>query len=106
MMENYGQVSRRGLIKLNEDFDSANENMLLEYLKENDGNYEEVRPVEKAIEYVDMVTESADEAKTGIKGIAIEEINKLLNKMTDVVLTLSKGDEEINDNDSANTEEV
>lgn len=97
MMENYGQVSRRGLIKLNEDFDSANENMLLEYLKENDGKYEEVRPVEKAIEYVDSVANAADDAKTGIKGIAIEEVNKLLDKMTDVVLSLSKDDEENNE---------
>lgn len=89
MMENYGQLSRRGLIKLNEDFDAKNDEMLLEYLKESGENYEEIRPVEKAVEYVDAVLDATDEARTGIKAIAAEEINKLLDNITDVVTSLS-----------------
>lgn len=59
-MINYKDLSRRGLIKLNEDFDKENDDALLEYLNTTLNDYELIRPQEQRI--VD-----ADEMKDAIK---------------------------------------
>lgn len=59
-MINYKDLSRRGLIKLNEDFDKENDDALLEYLNTTLNDYELIRPQEQRIA-------DADEMKDAIK---------------------------------------
>ena len=86
MPKNYQDLSRRGLIKLNTDFDAENGNKLHDYLSENESNYEGIRPVEKIIERCDeikdTVTGSGNALKAGIMKGVDNVLDKVINSLT------------------------
>ena len=71
--KNYQDLSRRALIKLNTDFDNANNNALLKYLndklEENPNTYESIRIPERIIVV-------ADKTATEVKHIGEDIIDK------------------------------
>ena len=75
----YAELSRRALIKLNNDFDKDNDDALKSYLADaleaDEAAYEKVRPVEMAIEAVDNGTEIAESV--------IEDVSKLFGSLKD-----------------------
>ena len=77
----YGELSRRALIKLNNNFDSDNNDALKEYLcaalEADESAYEKVRPVEKAIEAMDDGTEIAESL--------IGEVGKMFGSLKDKI---------------------
>lgn len=90
MAKGYECLSRRALIKLNNDFDAENDEMLLKYLEEHLDSYEEIRPVEKISDSVDNVVEKAKDSATKIKTVFTEEKDALMESGLNVIDTTSK----------------
>lgn len=89
MAKGYQDLSRRGLIKLNEDFDNENEGKLLDYLSKNDDRYENVRTIEKIVERCDQVKdEFTGKASSGLQKIAAKGIDLALDKAVGSLNTL------------------
>ena len=55
-MAQYNELSRRGLIKLNHDFDDTNDNALHEFLNGAQEPYEAIRPFEQIAQRVDELS--------------------------------------------------
>lgn len=89
-MSNYNELSRRGLIKLNNDFDTANNNALKEFLNNSEDVYEGIRPHEHMIEKLD---ETAERVKIQ-GGIVSTAVIKRMDKIFDHVM--DKLSEEVN----------
>lgn len=85
MSRGYEDLSRRGLIKLNRDFDQDNDTVLLQYLAEHDAMYEGIRPVEKVINKVDNVVDTVKDSKGIIKATVVKESNKFLDAIIDTI---------------------
>lgn len=89
MARSYEDLSRRGLIKLNKDFDQDNEEMLLHYLMENEDSYEGIRPVESVIDRIDKVSDAFSESKGGIKRFVTNGVNNLIDSVIDAISGVS-----------------
>lgn len=85
MAKGYRDLSRRGLIQLNEDFDNENEGMLLDYLSKNDDKYENVRTIEQIVERCDQVKESMTTTGSSFKKALVKGIDFALDKAVDAL---------------------
>lgn len=85
MAKGYNDLSRRGLIQLNEDFDNENEGMLLDYLSKNDDKYEGVRTIEQIVERCDNIKESMTSSGSGIKKALVKGIDFAIDKAVDAL---------------------
>ena len=88
-MANYGELSRRGLIKLNNDYDKANDNALNDFLDQHDGFYEEIRPYEQIAEKLDDVTETLQQKGSQVSNAMMDRVNHvfdaMINSMTEEI---------------------
>lgn len=85
MGKGYEDLSRRGLIKLNKDFDQENDAKLLQYLTEHGDKYENIRPVESVIDRVDKVAAAFSNSKSSIKRVIVRETDKLLDRVINTI---------------------
>ena len=67
MGKNYEDLSRRGLIKLDHDFDKQNNGALSKYLAKHEDEYEDIRPVEKVIDCCDTAVASIKRSISCVK---------------------------------------
>lgn len=81
MAKGYEDLSRRGLIQLNKDFDQDNDAMLLHYLEENDQNYENIRPVEKVIDGADRLKGTFSGAGKIVKTVLLHQTDRVVDKV-------------------------
>lgn len=81
MAKGYEDLSRRGLIELNKDFDVENDGALMKFLAENGDNYEDIRPIESIIDRVDQVAETVSNAGYKIKSVIGKEGGNLLESV-------------------------
>lgn len=87
-MANYNEISRRGLIKLNTDFDHANDNQLKDYFDacETDGkHYERIRPHEQIIERLDEVTGALEGRVDAVSKSMLERTNRVFDTLIDSI---------------------
>ena len=82
-MSNYHELSRRGLIKLNEDFDIENNNALKAYLLNHRDNYENIRAHEALVEKMDDATAKAVARGGVVSDIVIRKLDKIFDKVMD-----------------------
>lgn len=84
-MAYYDELSRRGLINLNKDFDNDNQNSLKEYLNSSETVYEPVRPIEQVIERLDEATDAV-KARGGVVSDAImSRVNDMFDGIIDSI---------------------
>ncbi len=89
MARNYSDLSRRALIKLGQDYDQNHDAALLQFLTENDKDYEGVRPIESAIERVDQIKETIIDSKSSIKSTIIAQADKMLDTIINTIYSAS-----------------
>lgn len=89
MARNYTDLSRRALIKLNQDFDQENDASLLQYLTENDKKYEGIRPMESVIDRADQIKETLSGSKNSIKDMLSEQADKVLDSVIKSLSSIS-----------------
>ena len=85
MAKGYEDLSRRGLIQLNKDFDQDHDGELLHYLSENSDKYEGIRPIEAIIDRADQASEIIGDTGRKIKTIVADEGGKLLEGVIDAI---------------------
>lgn len=85
MSKDYRDLSRRGLIELNQDFDKDNENMLINYLHENEDEYENIRIIERVVDKCDKIKQSMSFAGIGLKKAMEKGIDIAFEKASTVV---------------------
>lgn len=88
MGKHYEDLSRRGLIKLNNDFDDDNDAALLKYLTEKGDNYENIRFVESIINGADQVVDTVSSSHI-VKTILSKESNKVVDTVIDAVIDIA-----------------
>lgn len=85
--KSYQDLSRRALIKLNSNFDSENNNALLNYLNEKleaDSNYyEPIRVSERVIVCGDKIGAEVKKSIENMLDNGSEAVSKVLNKFSD-----------------------
>lgn len=109
MSKSYEDLSRRGLIQLNRDFDQENDAALLHYLTENDQKYENVRPVEKVIEGADRLKGTFSGAGQVVKNVLLHQADRVVDKVIGSlagVLSMEQADIEIAERAIAEAEEA
>lgn len=81
---NYNELSRRGLIKLNNDFDQENDNALKNYLDAaEDDRYEGIRIFEQVAEEFDETSmKSIETVREAISSMADSFIDKLADRLS------------------------
>ena len=87
-MANYNEISRRGLIKLNTDFDHHSNNQLKDYFDacETDGKqYERIRPHEQIIERLDEVTAALEGRADAVSKNMLERANRVFDSLVDSI---------------------
>lgn len=89
MSKNYADLSRRGLIQLNKDFDEDNDGKLLQYLSENGEKYEDIRPIEAIIDRADQACEIIGDSGRKIKAVISGEGGKLIDNVIDVICDIA-----------------
>ena len=67
MGKNYEELSRRGLIKLDHDYDHYSGGDLAKYLAKHEGEYENIRPVEKVVDCYDNVMSAVNRTISCVK---------------------------------------
>lgn len=77
MATNYKDLSRRGLIRLGNDYDAANDNALHNFLNDGTRTYEGIRPFEE-------VAARADDVVDCLKDKGDEVSKSLVNRMNNV----------------------
>lgn len=82
-MSNYHELSRRGLIKLNEDFDLNHNNELKGYLLDRRDRYEDIRPHEALVAKMDDAAEKAKARGGVVSDIVIKKLDKIFDKVMD-----------------------
>lgn len=82
-MSNYHELSRRGLIKLNEDFDLNHNNELKGYLLDSRDRYEDIRPHEALVAKMDDAAEKAKARGGVVSDIVIKKLDKIFDKVMD-----------------------
>lgn len=75
----YRNLSRRALIKLNNDYDVENQNALKTFLNEHSDEYEMIRPIEKVTEKTDELTEVVSAKFNEFKDKAMDKIDTLFD---------------------------
>lgn len=92
--KNYQDLSRRALIKLNTDFDNANNNALLKYLndklEENPNTYESIRIPERIIVVADKTATEVKHIGEDIIDKSGTIIAKITENLADSALTFIK----------------
>ena len=79
----YKDLSRRGLIKMNGDYDKTNDNKLKEFMNNSSTAYEEIRPYEQIAERLDDLTEAVEEKG----GVVSDAIMGRVNHVFDSIIT-------------------
>ena len=82
-MSNYHELSRRGLIKLNEDFDMEHNNELKGYLLDNRDSYENIRAHEALVEKMDDAAAKAVARGGVVSDIVIKKLDKIFDRVMD-----------------------
>lgn len=82
-MSNYHELSRRGLIKLGEDFDIENNNALKDYLLNHRDSYENIRAHEALVEKMDDAAAKAVARGGVVSDIVIKKLDKIFDKVMD-----------------------
>ena len=82
-MSNYHELSRRGLIKLGEDFDLEHNNELKGYLLDHRNRYEDVRAHEVLVEKMDDAAAKAKARGGVVSDIVIKKLDKIFDKVMD-----------------------
>lgn len=84
---NYNDISRRGLIKLNGDFDEANDGKLQEFLDgKGEGSYEGVKQYETVLEKLTTSIETAKSTGNTVTSLAVQRAEKILDDLTSSML--------------------
>ena len=84
----YNDLSRRGLIKLCNDFDKDNGNKLASYVNNKDTNYELTRIPEKVIDIGDGLIEVLEFAK---ETQTISKVHSLVTEVESMIKTKKPG---------------
>lgn len=82
-MSNYHELSRRGLIKLNEDFDIEHNNELKGYLIDHRDNYENIRVHEALVQKMDDAAAKAVARGGVVSDIVIKKLDKIFDRVMD-----------------------
>lgn len=86
MAKGYEDLSRRALIQLGKNYDQENDAALLQYLTEHSDEYENIRPVEKAIQRADQLKSTAVESADVMKKTFYNElVNSILGAISDSI---------------------
>lgn len=101
-MSIYNELSRRGLIKLNNDFDITHNNELKDFLNNSTEVYEGIRPHEKMVEELDNTTEKVKIQGGVVASAVIKRVDKvfdrLMNKLqNEIDRSLAIIDEQLDD---------
>ena len=80
-MPSYNELSRRGLIKLGNDYDVANNNGLKDFLNNASGGYESVRPHEQMIEKLDEAAEKVKIQGGVVSTAMVRKVDKVFDRM-------------------------
>lgn len=87
----YKDLSRRALIKLNNNFDKENDGILHNYLDDHQEDYEKARPVEALIEKVDDTKSAiASRSKSVVNQLLSRELDKVMNNVLEALEQASK----------------
>lgn len=78
-MAQYNELSRRGLIKLNHDFDAANDNALHEFLNGAQESYEGIRPFEEIAQRVDELSGVLNDKKDAVSQSMMDRVNHVFD---------------------------
>ena len=84
-MSNYNELSRRGLIKLNNDFDIANDNALKEFLNSSSEGYEAIRPHEQMIEKMDETIDRVKIQGGIVSSALVKRMDKVFDRLMDKI---------------------
>lgn len=79
----YEELSRRGLIKLNHDYDNESGNALKEFLNESNTVYEPIRPIEQVIDKLDKTTEAMEARGSAVSGAILDRVNAMFDGIID-----------------------
>lgn len=101
-MSIYNDLSRRGLIKLNNDFDRENNNSLKQFLNDNRSEYEGIRPHEKMFDKLDDVHDEIAIRGGVVASAVIKRMDKVFDRMmgkiqSEVDRALAIVDEQLDD---------
>lgn len=101
---NYNDISRRGLIKLNNDYDKANDNALHNFLNENNALYEHIRPFEQIAERLDGISETLKDKGDSVSNAMMDRVehvfDSLVQSMTDEIQRCDSVIDECEDDES------
>ena len=95
MSQGYEDLSRRALIKLGKDYDQASDAALLQYLTNHNGEYEGIRPVEKAIARVDQVKDTISGSTSIVKKTLAREADRVLDTVINTLAEVADKTEEL-----------
>lgn len=84
-MANYEGLSRRGLINLNHDFDKDNNNMLKEYLGDNEAGYEEIHPYEEVIDRMGDVSDALQDRMDTVSKSMVFRLNNVFDSLVESI---------------------
>lgn len=75
----YEELSRRGLIKLNRDYDVESNNALKEFLNNSQTVYEPIRPIEQVIDKIDKTTEAMEARGSAVSDAIMDRVNHVFD---------------------------
>lgn len=84
-MSEYKEISRRGLIKLNTDYDKANDNSLHKFLNEPGREYEEIRPFEQISERLDEVAMVFEDKTDAVSQAMMNRVNHVFDNVVNAI---------------------
>ena len=82
-MAQYNELSRRGLIKLNNDFDHANNNALHEFLNGASESYEEIRPFEQIAQRADILYDTLKDRGDAISKSMLDRVDHVFDSIVE-----------------------
>lgn len=86
MSMTYEKLSRRALIELGHDYDSASGGELQDYLTAHEDEYEKIRPIETVVQCTDRFVETISRSAISVKGNVNDAANGAIEKVTDMAL--------------------
>ena len=106
----YNELSRRGLIDLNTQYDAENNMALREFMMDKDpsSNFERIRPFEEVADKIDAVGESIRKANSAGGKSFLSKMNSLFNGLIDdanEIFNEFEGDDEEDDDSEDDNEE-
>lgn len=78
-MAAYKDLSRRGLIRLNRDYDDKSDNALFDFYQEHSDEYEGVRPFEQIVERVDELSDKLKDKKDTVSESMMSRIDSVFD---------------------------